>query len=82
MQGSRITDRATYVGITVFYSAATARPTAASRRRRIRRDDRLTMMTAYEARLIAATLTATGRSATQAMKHLKISRKTFYIWCE
>jgi len=37
-----------------------------------------TMMTAYEARLIAATLTATGRSATQAMKHLKISRKTFY----
>ena len=36
------------------------------------------MMTAYEPRLIAETLTATGRSATQAMKHLKISRKTFY----
>ncbi|MET0360287.1 MAG: sigma-54 dependent transcriptional regulator [Sphingobium sp.] len=36
------------------------------------------MMTAYEARLIAETLTATGGNATQAMKHLKISRKTLY----
>ena len=37
-----------------------------------------TMMTAYEARLIVEMLTATGRNATQAMKYLKISRKTFY----
>ena len=36
------------------------------------------MMTAYEARLIVEMLTATGRNATQAMKYLKISRKTFY----
>lgn len=36
------------------------------------------MMMNYEARIIAETLTATGGNATQAMKQLKISRKTFY----
>ena len=36
------------------------------------------MMMAYEARLIAETLTPTGGNATQEMKHLRVSRKTLY----
>lgn len=36
------------------------------------------LITSYEARIIAETLTATGGNATQAMKRLQISRKTLY----
>lgn len=36
------------------------------------------LITSYEARIIAETLTATGGNATQTMKRLQISRKTLY----